>query len=288
VFNQTGWFNLPTGSNGPGRVYQISAGLDQNYQAECFATTSTGVWVYQESLGYWRNLGAPMPMQQISAAHHGTVYALSGSGTIWQDTPSGGWQQFAGQGPRYAYQVSAGQTDTSGNEVLWVIDMNHNVESFGWSGIPSWMNWGGYVTQISGTVHDSVYAIGGSNAIYYLAADWYDLAMGTQWRFTGGYGSAIDAGTDNSGLDDRVFSIGVYTDHSIYEYSQSGPQAGRVHDGGYARQIAATDYSPRTPQEAGSVMLIGGENAAYLYTNWSIYGYNPYAGMWVNEGGYWL
>jgi hypothetical protein len=171
-----------------GYAKQVSAGLDATGSPEVYAIgADDSVWV-NDGAG-WVSLH--FYAKQISATVRNTVYAIGTDDAVWVDHGSG-WVHLAVS----AKQISAG-TDTAGNPEVFAIGYDDAVYVDGTSGIVGRL--GGYAKQISATGDNTVYAIGGNNAVFEYTPD--------AWVPLGGYAKQISASLDASG-NPEVFAIG--------------------------------------------------------------------------------
>jgi hypothetical protein len=161
-------------SGGSGWFTAVSAGLDSNGHAECWAENSNGdLWwfsgyasdqnnfsLFPQQPVYGRDEGHLGGGEPFSAGRHGDCFAAVGNG-IYVYGLGGTWQRIIfmsqGYGPT---QLSAG-VDSSGNDQVYVLtqpgyieELNQNGGPFNWS--HTWLTnqWGNYVlgTQISASI----------------------------------------------------------------------------------------------------------------------------------------
>lgn len=292
----TSWQNV----SGP-QLTQISASRDAYGHAECFGLDTNGsVWVYDNQgsmyTGSWSYLGGAN-VTQISAANNHVLYALCNDHTMWVHNYSydpSNWQPvntgLIHGGPGYVLQISAGSTDINSSNTLWALDGNHAVWelNLNWSTVAQggWIYYGGWASQISATAHNDVFVLGGGNEVYTLTgAFWY-----THWLDTGRTATTISAGTDWTGSYDRV--VALDNNGNIWEYSQTGPQAGWNSDKAY---LFHYDPAPRAAIAIAASEWAGwgqGDRTMYMSADHSmnIVTYMRESGIYyaLKQGGQWL
>ena len=164
----------------PGRLRQADQpGLDVFNKPEVYAIgVDNAVWVKDGRP--WVSLGGYA--KEISATVENTVYAIGLDDAVWVNN-GGPWVSLGG----YAKQISAG-ADASGNPEVFAIGIDDAV----WvkDGSNPWVGLGGYAKQISATMDNTVYAIGGGNAVYENS--------GGVWVFLGGYAKQISTASTAS------------------------------------------------------------------------------------------
>jgi hypothetical protein len=183
-------------SNLGGYAKQISAGLDSTGSPEVYAIGSdNAVWVNKGS--GWVSLGGYA--KEISATVNNTVYAIGTNDGLFVNKGSG-WVPLATPVP--IKQISAG-TDAAGKALVDFIGYNDAVYTVpGTSGATLIFP---YAKQISATMNNYVYAVGGNNAVYKI--------NGGTIIFEGGNVKQISASIDATGTPE-VFAIG--TDDALW------------------------------------------------------------------------
>jgi hypothetical protein len=179
-----------------GYAKQVSAGLDATGSPEVYAIGADNTVSVNKGLG-WVNLGGYA--KQISTTLNNTVYAIGLNDGLWVDKGSG-WVALAT--PVRLKQLSAG-TDAAGNAVVDFIGYDNAV--YGLSASGSVASLFPYARQITATMDNYVYAIGGNNAVYRI--------NGGSIVVEGGIARQISAGIDTTGKPE-VFAIG--TDDTLW------------------------------------------------------------------------
>ncbi len=176
-----------------GNVTQISAGLDAAGGPEVYGLAPNGSLMANDNGAGWKSLGGYST--QISASIHGTVYAVGTNNVVWVNNASG-WACLN----MAAAQISAGVTSAGQPEVYAVGQSTPNV-SVNSGG--NWVSLGSQFNTISGTMNDTVYAIGTNGAVF---VDHSTSTGGTGWTSLGGQAAQIAAGVDASGSPE-VFAV---------------------------------------------------------------------------------
>jgi hypothetical protein len=187
---------------------QISAGLDAAGKPQVYAIGGdNAVWLNKGS--GWVRLGGYA--KEISATVNNTFYHIGTDDAVYLGHGVAGtsFVRLAGQ----VKQISAG-ADLAGKPEVFVIGINDLVYVNDGSG---YVFLGGYVKQISATLHNTVYAIGSDNAAYENTGQgWVNLGRG--------YVKQISAALNGTG-GQEVFAIGlddaVYVNHG-FGYSKLG------------------------------------------------------------------
>jgi hypothetical protein len=206
-----------------GYAKQVSAGLDAIGNPEVYAIGGDNAVYLNKGFG-WVRLGGYA--KEISATVNNTFYHIGTDDAVYlgHGVAGTGFVRLGGQ----AKQISAG-ANLAGNPVVYIIGFNDAVSFNNGSG---YVNLGGYAKQITATLHNTVYAIGGDNAVF-------ENTFFGGWVNLGGYVKQISAGLDGA-FGPFVFAInlndGLWSNHgsgwvsflNTYVTEVSGPSVGNL------------------------------------------------------------
>ena len=140
-----------------GYLTAISAGLDSAGNPEVYGIGgNNAVWVDDNGAGWVSRSGY---VKAISASVNNTVFAIGGDNAVYVNRGGTGWTDLGGD----FTAISAG-LDSYGNPEIYAIGTNNAAYSN--DNGAGWVYRSGYVKAISGSVNNTVFAIGGDNAVY--------------------------------------------------------------------------------------------------------------------------
>jgi titin len=225
-------------NTGPNDIGVFAIGGDQSLQ------------VYDN--GSWQNLGGYAT--QISDPSSTVVWALGGDGSLQNYDMATGWHNFGNT----LSQISAGLDGGlhGGEYVAYGIAADHSLQRYDAGSSttpPGWSSPGGYVTQISATWHDGVWALGADGSLLHQ-----DPANG--WQDFGGSFVKISAGVDQNGADE-VYALDRSGNLLKYNVTSGWSSLG----GGAFADISGMAFG---------VFAVAADRSAWQYTagTWSSYG----------------
>ncbi len=166
------------------------------------------------------------------------VFGIGSGGSVYMNKDESGFVSLGGN----VTQISAG-LDAAGKPEVFAIG-GGNVPYVNDNG-GGWVSLGGYVTAISATADNTVFGIGGGNAVF--------VNHGSGWTSLGGNVVEISAGLDGATGKPEVYAIGG---NNAAFVNDNG--TGWVNLGGYVTELSAmTDSS----------VYVRGQNVGNVYIN---------------------